>query len=108
MPAATALKSSTGSRDPRSDVECSCDVAEPSPEAGPVEVAEVEVAVEIGRVGGEGIDNDGPSAEFIAATHAARECVDDEVPAKGSSLLGSVEHETGKQHDWNRIWHPAA
>jgi hypothetical protein len=30
------------------------------------------------------------------------------VPAKGSSLLGSVEHETGKQHDWNRIWHPAA
>ncbi len=53
------------------------------------------MAVEVGRVGGEGIDNHGPSAEFVAASHAARECIDEQVSAKRSSLLGPVEGEAG-------------
>jgi hypothetical protein len=73
-----------------------------------VEVAEPEMTVEVGRLGVEGIDNDGPSAEFVAAAHAARECIDEQVPAKGSSLLGASEREASKQHDRNRVWHPAA
>ncbi len=73
-----------------------------------MEVAEAEMAIEVGRRGGEGVDNDGPSTEFVAAPRAARERIYEQVPAKGPSLLGAIECETGKQHGWNRIWHSAA
>jgi len=66
------------------------------------------MTVEVCCLGGEGIDDDGPSAEFVAAAHAARECVDEQVPAKGLSLFGAIEREAGKQHDGHRVWHPAA
>ncbi len=66
------------------------------------------MTVEVGRLGGEGIDNDGPCAEFVAAAHAAGERIDEQVPAKGLSLFGAIEREAGKQHDGHRVWHPAA
>jgi hypothetical protein len=77
----------------RSDFKRPCDVAEPSPEAAPVEVTEAEVAVEVGCLGGESIDNDGSRAEFAAAAHTARARVDEQVSAKGSPLLGAIERE---------------
>lgn len=73
-----------------------------------MEIAEAEMAVEVRSRGGEGVNDDGAGAEFVAAPDAARERIYEQVPAQGLSLLGTVEREAGKQHDWNRIWHSAA
>lgn len=54
------------------------------------------MAVEVGRSGRESIDDDSASSEFVATSHAAHECIDEQVPAKRSSLLGAVEGEAGK------------
>jgi len=66
------------------------------------------VAIEVNRGRGEGIDNDGTRAECAAAASAARERIDEQVPAKRFSLLGAVKGEAGKRHDGNRVRHSTA
>jgi hypothetical protein len=80
-------------------------VGESSPEASTIKVSKVEVAVEAGGIVRDGVYHDGSCSEFASPADAAGESVYEEVSTEGLSVLGTVERETGKEDDGNRVWH---
>jgi len=82
------------------------DVAEPSPQARLVEVAKVEVPVELGCCLVDGVDDDCPGAELAPASHAPAKGIHEKVATESASLLGLIDRQSGQEHDGHRIGHP--
>lgn len=89
-------------------LQCARDIGQPPPEATVIEIAKAEVAVEVASVTGQAINNNGSCPKLAAASHATRECVDEQVTAERPSMLGAVQRKASEQNHGHGIWHPAS
>jgi hypothetical protein len=65
------------------------------------------VAIEVCSFGRDGIDDDSSCPKLPATSHTASKRVHQQVAAERLSVLRAIECQTSKQHDGDRIWHPA-
>jgi hypothetical protein len=81
------------------------DIGQSTPQTGPFEVIETEVAVEGGGSVVDRIHDDGPGSELSAASDAPAQGVDQKVTAQPVALLRAVEGQPGEHDDGNWVGH---
>ena len=68
-----------------------CDVTEAPPKAALVEVVEVEVPVELGRLLVDRVDDHGPSTELMPAAYTTVQGIDQEMTTQALALFVTVD-----------------
>lgn len=84
---------------------CVGNVAQPPPQAAPLEIVEAEVPIERGSSVVDGVHHDSSRTEFCATSDTPAQSVDQQVATQFLALLGADEGQPDEHDDRDGVWY---